>query len=115
MEHNDKFHHWRQGKDAGVAAQLEDPKLFWCRAEGTGRGGNLDRLAMRQVWDGGEIVANINLEDSVKQVTHNLDLPPPPSTWRTPSIRRLMFWNPPPLPNTRSPCALAEELNANHP
>ena len=71
MEHNDKFHHWHQGKDAGVAIQVEDPKLFWCRAEGSGRGGSLDRLAMRQVWDGGEIVANVDLEDSVKQVRAN--------------------------------------------
>ena len=71
MEHNDKFHHWHQGKDAGVAIQVEDPKLFWCRAEGSGQGGSLDRLAMRQVWDGGEIVANIDSVNSVKQVRHS--------------------------------------------
>lgn len=62
-EHNDKFHHWHQGTDAGVAIQLEDPKLFYCLV----RNGS-HNLAMRQVWDGGDIVANIRPDNGVKEV-----------------------------------------------
>lgn len=51
QEHNDKFHHWQGGQDGGMVAQLEEPKLFWCCTQ---RGG----LAMRQVWDGGDITVH---------------------------------------------------------
>ena len=65
-EHNDKFHHWQQGSDAGVAIQMEDPKIFWCLVRGS-----MDNLAMRQVWDGGDVVANIRPQNGVKQVRQN--------------------------------------------
>ena len=51
-EHNNKFHHWHQGQDGGVAIQLEEPKLFWCLVRSS-----MSDLAMRQVLDGGDIVA----------------------------------------------------------
>ena len=62
-EHNDKFHHWHQGTDAGVAIQLEDPKFFYCLVRK-----GMHNLAMRQVWDGGDIVANIRPDSRVKEV-----------------------------------------------
>ena len=66
-EHNDKFHHWQQGQDAGVAIQLEDPKLFWCQI-----GKCMSDLSVRQVWDGGHIVANIKPEVMETVVGHPL-------------------------------------------
>ena len=51
-EHNNKFHHWHQGQDGGVAIQMEEPKLFWCLVRSS-----MSDLAMRQVSDGGDIVA----------------------------------------------------------
>ena len=63
-EYNDKFHHWHQGADAGVAIQLEDPKLFYCLVRK-----GMHNLAMRQVWDGGDIVANIRPHNGVKEVS----------------------------------------------
>lgn len=42
---------------------MEDPKIFWCLVRDS-----IDNLAMRQVWDGGDIVANIRPDNGVKQV-----------------------------------------------
>ena len=66
-EHNDKFHHWHLGSDAGMAIQLEDMKIFWCLVRKS-----MDNLAMRQVWDGGDIVANLRPENGVKEVSQAL-------------------------------------------
>ena len=71
-EHNNKFHHWHQGQDGGVAIQLEEPKLFWCLVRSS-----MSDLAMRQVLDGGDIVAQF----TPSLLDTKVSPPPPPRCW----------------------------------
>ena len=63
-ENNSKFHHWHEGDDAGAAIHLTEPKLIWCSAQN-----GQEHQVFRQVWDGGDIVANNKPSQKLCQVS----------------------------------------------
>ncbi len=47
------FHHFVDGCDAGLVGQISTPKLFWAQRS------PFNGLAMREVWDSGDLVVNL--------------------------------------------------------
>ena len=74
-EHNSKFHHWHEGQDAGAAVHFNEPKLIWASHQ-KGK----PHLILRQVWDGGDIVANSHPATQSCEVRFQIEAPTPRCT-----------------------------------